>query len=151
MEARCSSWTPRWDALRARSRISDRLKKDYEASRRLVDLHDTPWRVLCFLLGAEAAIDQRIISDVSLIPMYEEVKNTKRRSTSSAKPRGQRRPRPWTWISSASSTRCHARRPYPRAVPIARRTRSTASTTTRSFRREDRVQDAQARGMVGFG
>ena len=55
----------------------------------------------------KAAIDQRIISDVTLIPMYEEVRNHKTAvdfvREAQRRPRSRRRS---TWSWCASCTRC---------------------------------------------
>jgi Fic family protein len=68
------------DALRAKvGGFPDKLKRDYESKLDVSWIfHDNALEgVVLSYSELKAAIDQRIISDVSLIPMYEEVKNHK--------------------------------------------------------------------------
>jgi Fic family protein len=80
MEAKFFELDAKMDAIRATmSRFPERVLKDYQ------DKLDVSWifhdhaleGVVLSYSELKAAIDQRIISDVSLIPMYEEVKNHK--------------------------------------------------------------------------
>jgi Fic family protein len=80
MEARLFELDAKMDALRAKvGGFPDRLKKDYESKLDVSWIfHDNALEgVVLSYSELKAAIDQRIISDVSLIPMYEEVKNHK--------------------------------------------------------------------------
>src|SRR6185295_5534559 len=80
MEAKFFELDAKMDAVRATmNRFPERVLKDYQ------DKLDVSWifhdhtleGVVLSYSELKAAIDQRIISDVSLIPMYEEVKNHK--------------------------------------------------------------------------
>ncbi len=80
MEAKFFELDSKMDALRARmATFAERVRKDYR------DRLDVSWifhdhaleGVVLSYSELKAAIDSRIISDVSLIPMYEEVKNQK--------------------------------------------------------------------------
>ncbi|MGB8297732.1 MAG: Fic family protein [Polyangia bacterium] len=80
MEARLFELDAKMDSLRAKvGAFPDRLKKDYESKLDVSWIfHDNALEgVVLSYSELKAAIDQRIISDVSLIPMYEEVKNHK--------------------------------------------------------------------------
>jgi Fic family protein len=80
MEAKCFELDAKMDALRAKmATFPDRVRKDY---RERLDVswifHDHALEgVVLSYSELKAAIDSRIISDVSLIPMYEEVKHHK--------------------------------------------------------------------------
>lgn len=80
MEAKLFEMDAKMDALRSKmASYPARVQKDYQ------DRLDVSWifhdhaleGVVLSYSELKAAIDQRIISDVSLIPMYEEVKNHK--------------------------------------------------------------------------
>lgn len=80
MEARLFELDAKMDALRAKvGGFPDKLKKDYESKLDVSWIfHDNALEgVVLSYSELKAAIDKRIISDVSLIPMYEEVKNHK--------------------------------------------------------------------------
>ncbi|HXU82355.1 MAG TPA: cell filamentation protein Fic, partial [Polyangia bacterium] len=80
MEAKFFELDAKMDAVRATmNRFPERVLRDYR------DKLDVSWifhdhaleGVVLSYSELKAAIDSRIISDVSLIPMYEEVKNQK--------------------------------------------------------------------------
>ena len=80
MEARLFELDAKMDALRAKvGSFPDKLKRDYESKLDVSWIfHDNALEgVVLSYSELKAAIDKRIISDVSLIPMYEEVKNHK--------------------------------------------------------------------------
>jgi Fic family protein len=80
MEARLFELEAKMEALRAKVEgFPDKLKKDFESKLDVSWLfHDNALEgVVLSYSELKAAIDQRIISDVSLIPMYEEVRNHK--------------------------------------------------------------------------
>lgn len=80
MEAKLFELDARMDALRAKmASFPERVRKEYQGR---LDVswvyHDHALEgVVLSFSELKAAIDNRIISDVSLIPMYEEVKNHK--------------------------------------------------------------------------
>jgi Fic family protein len=80
MEARLFELDAKMDALRAKvESFPDRLRIDYETKLDVSWLfHDNALEgIVLSYSELKAAIDHRIISDVSLIPMYQEVKNHK--------------------------------------------------------------------------
>jgi Fic family protein len=80
MEARLFELDAKMEGLRAKvGSFPDKLKKDYESKLDVSWIfHDNALEgVVLSYSELKAAIDKRIISDVSLIPMYEEVKNHK--------------------------------------------------------------------------
>jgi len=80
MEARLFGLDAKMDTLRAKvGGFPEKLKRDYESKLDVSWLfHDNALEgVVLSYSELKAAIDQRIISDVSLIPMYEEVRNHK--------------------------------------------------------------------------
>jgi Fic family protein len=80
MEARLFELDAKMETLRAKvGGFPDKLKRDYENKLDVSWIfHDNALEgVVLSYSELKAAIDQRIISDVSLIPMYEEVKNHK--------------------------------------------------------------------------
>jgi len=80
MEARLFELDAKMEALRAKiGSFPDKLRTDYENKLDVSWIfHDNALEgVVLSYSELKAAIDQRIISDVSLIPMYEEVKNHK--------------------------------------------------------------------------
>ena len=80
MEARLFELDAKMEMLRAKiASFPDKLRLDYENKLDVSWIfHDNALEgVVLSYSELKAAIDQRIISDVSLIPMYEEVKNHK--------------------------------------------------------------------------
>lgn len=80
MEARLFALDAKMDALRSKMEsFPDRVTKDYQEKLDVSWIfHDHALEgVVLSYSELKAAIDSRIISDVSLIPMYEEVKNHK--------------------------------------------------------------------------
>jgi Fic family protein len=80
MEAKFFELDAKMDAARAKmGSFPDRVTKDYQGKLDVSWIfHDHALEgVVLSYSELKAAIDQRIISDVSLIPMYEEVKNHK--------------------------------------------------------------------------
>jgi Fic family protein len=80
MEAKFFELDAKMDAVRATmNRFPERVLKDYQGKLDVSWIfHDHALEgVVLSYSELKAAIDQRIISDVSLIPMYEEVKNHK--------------------------------------------------------------------------
>jgi len=101
------------EALRAKvGAFPDKLRRDYESKLDVSWIfHDNALEgVVLSYSELKAAIDQRIISDVSLIPMYEEVKNHKLAVDFIRETARSRNPPRWTWSSSASSTPWSPRR-----------------------------------------
>jgi hypothetical protein len=109
MDAKFFEIDNRMEALRTKTAsFPAKILKDY---RDRLDIswifHDNALEgVVLSFAELKAAIDQRIISDVTLIPMYEEVRNHKPRSTSFAKRASRRSRQRSIWISYASFTRC---------------------------------------------
>ena len=138
MDAKFFEIDNRMEALRAKTAsFPARILKDYR------DRLDFSWifhdnaleGVVLSYAELKAAIDQRIISDVTLIPMYEEVRNHKtavdfvrEASVSEEAARGGSRSR------EEALRDADARRRRPRATRTGRRTRCTGSTITRSRR-----------------
>ena len=80
MEAKFFELDAKMDAIRAKTAsFPERVRKDYQGKLDVSWIyHDHALEgVVLSYSELKAAIDQRIISDVSLIPMYEEVKNHK--------------------------------------------------------------------------
>ena len=80
MEARLFELDAKMEALRAKVEdFPDKLRRDYESKLDVSWIfHDNALEgVVLSYSELKAAIDKRIISDVTLIPMYEEVKNHK--------------------------------------------------------------------------
>ena len=78
MEARLFELDAKMEAFRAKvGAFPDKLRRDYESKLDVSWIfHDNALEgVVLSYSELKAAIDQRIIRDVSLIPMYEEVKN----------------------------------------------------------------------------
>jgi len=126
------------------------VKKDFESKLDVSWLfHDNALEgVVLSYSELKAAIDQRIISDVSLIPMYEEVRNHKLAVDFIRRPRVKKASGRGPGVHP-SALRMVTPDAVPKGCPYRKENPLTDSTIMRSRHREDRVQDAQARGLVG--
>ena len=150
MDSKLFELDAKMDALRAKmASFPARITKDFQ------ERLDVSWifhdhaleGVVLSYSELKAAVDQRIISDVTLIPMYEEVRSHKqavdfiREASQPPKEAARGRPRAGAEALRDRHARCGRQGlPLPQGEPA-----SPALLSRDRAAREDRVQDAQAR------
>jgi hypothetical protein len=146
--------TQKWESLAEKaSGFPDKVTSDYQNKLDISWLfHDNALDgVVLSYSELKAAIDQRIISDVSLIPTYEEVRTHKQAADHLRDLARSKKPPASIWSSSARSTHMVTPDAVAKGCPYRKENPSAPALLSRDLpAREDRPADAQAGRMVGI-